>query len=217
MPRDGRTSTRLTSAQLSTPASGTERQTSRTRPNEMVGSLPPPRGSGGCTQGTCFFSCSRMPVTRITDRGREMTMAAQEWTLRARTCSFMAALRASAGRGWLTRSTRPSQGVCAVGSREKQRSPQRQCPYLAGAAGSRWCGLGGLLPQRGVELVGLLAADETVAVGIDLAELRVGAAELAPRHVAVAVAVPLAEPLRPLGQFGHPFRLGAARRERHHP
>src|SRR5579884_1747677 len=45
--------------------------------------------------------------------------------------------------------------------------------------------------------LGLLGADQAVAVGVDGAELLVGAEELAARHVAVAVGVHLAEPQRP--------------------
>src|SRR5262245_55916051 len=48
--------------------------------------------------------------------------------------------------------------------------------------------------------LGLLDADQPVAVGVDLPELLVGAQELLARHVAVAVAVHLLEPQRPAGQ-----------------
>src|SRR5262245_37885816 len=54
-----------------------------------------------------------------------------------------------------------------------------------------------LRPHPLVVADGLLQADEAVAVGVDLLELLVGAQKLPPRHVAVAVAVHLAEPQRP--------------------
>src|SRR5262249_34603364 len=76
---------------------------------------------------------------------------------------------------------------------------------LAGASG--WLSLRFLLLLLAKELVGpvgLLDADESVAVGVDAAKLRVGAEELAARNIAVVVAVHLAEPKgagSPLGQF----------------
>src|SRR5262249_29095802 len=59
-----------------------------------------------------------------------------------------------------------------------------------------------LRPHPGVGLLGLLGADEAVAVGVDLLEVLVGAEELLARDVAVAVAVHLPEPQRPAAGAG---------------
>src|SRR5262249_7061459 len=60
-------------------------------------------------------------------------------------------------------------------------------------------------------LLGLLEADQAVAVGVDLPEQLLAADPLAPRHVAVAVAVHLAEPQRPLAALRQrPGRPGEA-------
>src|SRR5262245_45375339 len=57
-----------------------------------------------------------------------------------------------------------------------------------------------LRPLLAVVRLGLLGADQAVAVRVDLLEHLVGAQPLGARDVAVAVAVHLAEPQRPLRQ-----------------
>src|SRR4051812_40085230 len=69
-----------------------------------------------------------------------------------------------------------------------------------------------LRPRLHVVLRRLIQADQAVAVGVDLAELLLGAEELRPRHVAVAVAVHLVEPGRALrglarSRTTHPVRV----------
>src|SRR5437899_9562653 len=66
-----------------------------------------------------------------------------------------------------------------------------------------------LVSHLGVVTIGLLSADEAVAVGVDAAELLARAEKFAARHVAIAVSVHLAEPERP----GRGF-LGRRRRRR---
>src|SRR5262249_15326345 len=74
-----------------------------------------------------------------------------------------------------------------------------------------------LLAVPGVGLLRLLGADEAVAVGVDLLEVLHAAQPLAARHVAVAVAVHLAEPHRPAPRVARLLRLVAPRLHREPP
>src|SRR5262249_43178717 len=51
-------------------------------------------------------------------------------------------------------------------------------------------------PQPLVVALGLFQTNQAIPIGVDGSELLVGADELAPRHVAVTVAIHLAEPKR---------------------
>src|SRR5262249_40330943 len=100
-----------------------------------------------------------------------------------------------------------AQHTTAASGRARPVAPspasEMQTPAGASAGGGEGGGPGEeprpllLFPGLLADRLGLGGADEPVAVGVDLPDLLVGAEELLARHVAVLVAVHLAEPQRP--------------------